>query len=330
MRRVEAASLDSIADYRMIDASAPAPGPGMVRLRVAACGVGYVDALVSLGRYQVKPALPHVPGKEVAGWVEAIGEGVDGLAVGDRVIAQADGGFAELAIAPAATVVKIPDRLGFAPAAGFRINYITALHGLRDRARLAPGETLLVTGAAGGVGSAAIQVGKRLGARVIAAASTPAKRAFAKGLGADLAIDSAVEGFRERIRDLCGGKGPDVVFDPVCGPLFEPAFRCLTWRGRHLVVGFAGGPIPALPANLPLLKGAALVGVDVRQFLLYEAQAGAAQLAELLAWAGDGLLEPPVGREFAFDDFAAALEFALSGQGLGKTILRIAPDAAVS
>ncbi|MFA7504373.1 MAG: NADPH:quinone oxidoreductase family protein [Burkholderiaceae bacterium] len=326
MRRVEAASLDSIAEYRMVDAPLPALEPGTVLLRVAACGVGYVDSLVSLGRYQVKPPLPHVPGKEVGAWVDAVGEGVEGLSVGDRVVAQVDGGFAEFAIASGAAVTKIPDRLGFAQATGLRTNYITALHGLRDRARLLPGETLLVTGAAGGVGSAAVQVGKRLGARVIAAASTPAKRDFAQRAGADLGIDSAVEGFRERIRELCGGKGPDVVFDPVCGPLFEPAFRSLTWRGRHLVVGFAGGPIPALRANLPLLKGAALVGVDVRQFLLFEAEAGAAHLAELLDWMADGSIEPPLGREFAFGEFAAALEFALSGQGLGKTILRVAAE----
>ena len=323
MRQVEAASLGSIADYRMIDVPMPVPEPGTVLLRIAACGVGYVDALVSLGRYQVKPALPHVPGQEVGARVEALGAGVDGFVVGDRVMARVSGGFSEFAIAPAEAVLKIPERPGLEQAAGFRTNYITALHGLRDRARLVRGETLLVTGAAGGVGSAAVQVGKALGARVIAVASTAAKRAFAERLGADLAIDSAPEGFRERIRDACAGKGPDIVFDPVCGPLFEPAFRSLGWRGRHLVVGFAGGPIPALRANLPLLKGAALVGVDVRQFLLFEPEAGVAHLAELLAWTADGSLEPPVGRAFAFGDFKAALEFALSGQGLGKTILRV-------
>ncbi len=311
----------------MVDAPTPVPEPGTVLLRVAACGVGYVDALVSLGRYQVKPPLPHVPGQEVGGWVEALGEGAGNLSVGDRVMAQVRGGFSELAIASASAVTKIPDRMRFAQAAGFRVNYITALHALRDRAGLQPGETVLVIGAAGGVGSAAIQVGKRLGARVIAAASTPEKRAFAMQLGADESIDSAAEGFRERLQALCGGKGPDVVVDPVCGPLFEPAFRSMTWRGRHLVIGFAGGPIPSLRANLPLLKGAALVGVDVRQFLLYETELGAAHLAELLAWVGDGSLVPPVGREFAFDEFVPALEYAMSGQGQGKTVLRVA-DAA--
>jgi NADPH2:quinone reductase len=142
-------------------------------------------------------------------------------------------------------------------------------------------------------------------------------------MGADDAIDSATDGYRDRVRAACGQGGPDVVFDPVCGPLFEPSFRSLSWRGRHLVIGFVGGPIPALPANLPLLKGAALVGVDVRQFLLYEKERGASHLSELLGWVGDGLLEPPVGREFAFEEFAQALEYALSGNGLGKTVLRV-------
>ncbi len=328
MKKVEASTLDSIADYRLVEAPAPVAGPGSVLLRIAACGVGYVDALVALGRYQVKPPLPHVPGAEVGAWVEAIGDGVQGLSVGDRVMARVQGGFAELACTPAALVTRIPDRMGFAQAAGFRVNYLTALHGLRDRACLAPGETLLVLGAAGGVGAAAIQVGKRLCARVVAVASTAEKRAFALQAGADVAIDAAPEGFRASVRSVCGDKGLQVVFDPVCGPLFEPAFRSLHWRGRHLVVGFVGGPIPALPANLPLMKGAALVGVDVRQFLLCEAELGAAHLDEMLGWVADGTLVPPVGREFAFGDFSEALNFALSGQGIGKTILRITDDAA--
>ena len=328
MKKVEAVTLDSIADYRLVEAPAPVAEPGSVLLRIAACGVGYVDALVSLGRYQVKPPLPHVPGAEVGGWIEALGGGVQGLSIGDRVMARVQGGFTELASTPAALVNPIPDRMSFAQAAGFRVNYITALHGLRDRACLAYGETLLVLGAAGGVGAAAIQVGKHLGARVVAVASTEEKRAFALQAGADVAIDSTVEGFRASVRSVCGDKGPQVVFDPVCGPLFELAFRSLNWRGRHLVVGFAGGPIPSLPANLPLMKGAALMGVDVRQFLLYETELGAAHLAEMLGWVGDGSLVPPVGREFAFDDFTEALTFALSGKGIGKTVLRVADDAA--
>jgi len=324
MRLVQAASLDSIDDYRLIETETPRPGPGEVLIRIAACGLGYVDALVALGRYQVKPPLPHTPGQEVGGVVEAVGDGVETLAAGDRVMATVRGGFAEFAPTPAAAAVKIPEAMSFAQAAGFRINYLTALHGLRDRAAIAAGERLLVFGAAGGVGSAAIQVGKVLGAEVIAAASSEEKRAFAKAHGADHVIDTAPEGWRDRLKALTDGKGPVVTFDPVCGPLFEPAFRSLGWGGRHLVVGFAGGPIPALPANLSLMKGAALVGVDLRQFMQFDPARAQAHLTELLSWVADGRLEPIVGRSFGLDEFAGALQFALSGQGLGKTVVEIA------
>ncbi|MBS0410358.1 MAG: NADPH:quinone oxidoreductase family protein [Proteobacteria bacterium] len=323
MKAVRADALDSVADYRLVELPTPEPGPGEVRIKVAACGVGYVDALVSLGRYQVKPPLPHIPGGEAAGVVDAVGAGVTGLAAGDRVMAQVGGGFAEYAVARAPAVVKIPDAMAFEAACGFRINYVTALHGLRDRAALKAGERLLVSGAAGGVGAAAVQLGKILGAEVIACASSEDKRAFALSLGADKVIDTAPDGWRDRLKALTEGKGVDVYFDPVCGPLFELAFRSMAWGGRHLVVGFVGGPIPALPANLTLMKGAALVGVDVRQFMLFEGKKAQAHLAELLGWVAEGRLNPPVGRRFAFDDYAAALEFALSGQGLGKTVLTV-------
>ncbi|MFJ4453153.1 NADPH:quinone oxidoreductase family protein [Pseudomonas sp. NPDC089392] len=324
MKRVETNNLESIDHYRMVHAPDPVPAAGELLLRIASCGLGYVDALESLGRYQVKPPLPHVPGQEVSGWVEAVGEGVEGFAAGDRVITQIHGGLAELAVAPASMVTRIPANMDFAQAAGFKINYLTVLHGLRDRANLQAGDTLLVIGAAGGVGSAAVQIGKCLGARVIAVASSDEKRAFVKRLGADHVIESAAENFRDQVKELCDQRGPNVVFDPVCGPLFEPAFRSLTWGGRHLVVGFAGGPIPSLRANLPLLKGASLVGVDVRQFQIYEAQKSAAHVQELLAWVAAGRLAPPIGKVFGFDAFAPALEFALSGKGLGKTVVQVA------
>jgi NADPH2:quinone reductase len=253
----------------------------------------------------------------------ALGEGVDALSPGDRVMASVRGGFAELATAPADQIVRIPDVMTFAQAAGFRINYLTALHGLMDRARLQPSERLLVLGAAGGVGTAAVQVGKLLGARVIAAASTTDKRDFALAQGAHVVLDTEAEGWRDRLKVACGGRGPNVVFDPVCGPLFEPAFRSLAWGGRHLVVGFAGGPIPKLPANLPLMKGAALTGVDVRQFLLFERAMADSHLRQLLAWVAEGRLVPPVGRRFDLAAFAEALEFGLSGAALGKPVVQV-------
>jgi NADPH2:quinone reductase len=323
MKALLAETLTSIDDYRQVELPVPEPGPDEVRVKVEACGVGYVDALVSLGRYQVKPALPHVPGGEVGGVVDALGAAVSGLAEGDRVMAQVRGGFAQYAIAPAAAVSRIPAVMSFAQAAAFRINYLTALHGLRDRAGLQPGERLLITGAAGGVGLAALGVGRVLGAEVIAAASTEQKRAFVRSHGAEHVIDTDPQAWRERLKAISGGQGVDVVFDPVCGPLFELAFRSLAWRGRHLIIGFAGGPIPALPANLPLMKGAGLIGVDVRQFPLFEPQRAQASLAELLDWVAEGRLAPPVGRVFAFDQAREALSFALSGAGIGKTVLAL-------
>ncbi|HEX2889714.1 NADPH:quinone oxidoreductase family protein [Vineibacter terrae] len=323
MRAVRSDTLDSLDAYASVELPKPAPAAAEVRIKVAACGIGFVDTLVALGRYQVKPPLPHIPGSEIAGVVDALGASVSGLSVGDRVIGQARGGFAEYAVVPAAAVARIPDTMRFEQAAGFRTNYLTALHGLRDRAHLAPGERLLVIGAAGGVGLAAVQIGRLLGAKVIAVASTAEKRALAARHGAEITLDREVDGWRDRLKAAVGG-GIDVVFDPVCGPLFQPAFRSLNWGGRHLVIGFAGGAIPALPANLPLMKGAALVGVDVRQFAqVFEADKAQAQLDELLGWVGQGKLEPPVGRVFPFDEFRAALAFAYSGEGVAKTVLAI-------
>jgi NADPH2:quinone reductase len=326
VRKIQAGTLTSVADYRVVEADVPGCAPSEALVKVAACGVGYVDALEALGRYQVKPALPHTPGNEVAGWITAIGDDVAGLQVGDRVMTSVKGGFAEYVTAPAASVHVLPPNMGFGAAAGFRINYVTALHGLQDRAALAAGSTVLVLGAAGGLGSAGVQVAKALGAKVIAVASSPEKRAFCRELGADEALDTEPDGWRERLKAAGGGRGPDVVFDPVCGPLFEPAFRSLVWGGRHLVLGFAGGPIPALRANLPLMKGAALIGVDFRQFLEFEAERETAHLQQLLRWVAEGRLTPPAGRSFGFEEFADALSFALSGQGHGKTVLNVAGD----
>ena len=210
MKIVEAQALDSIDSYALRDVEPPVPGPGQVLLRVVACGVGYVDALVALGRYQVKPPLPHVPGQEVGGTVVAVGEGVTGRAVGDRVMATVRGGFAELACAAEADTWRLPPTLSFEQAAVFRLNHLTALHALRDRAHLMAGERLLVLGAAGGVGLATVQLGRLMGAQVIAAASTEAKRTHALAHGAHAVIDTQPEAWRDRLKAACGGQGPDV------------------------------------------------------------------------------------------------------------------------
>ena len=324
MKAAVAESLESLDSYRLQETDRPVAGPGQVLIRVAACGVGYVDSLVALGRYQVKPPLPHTPGQEVAGIVEAVGEGVAHVAPGDRVMTMTTKGFAEYAVAAAPMVVKLPDARSFAEGASLPLNYITAMHALKDRGAVAAGETVLVFGAAGGVGSAGVQVARALGARVIAAASTEEKRAFALAHGADLAIDTSPEGWRDRLKGLTDGKGPNVILDPVCGPLFEPAFRSLAWRGRHLVVGFVGGPIPALPSNLTLMKGAALLGVDVRQYLQYETRRAIADLHQLASWASEGKIKPPIGAVFPFAQFGEAMVSALSGKGVGKVVLQVA------
>lgn len=326
MRVVEGEALDSFDCYRLVEREIPEPGAGEVRIRVAACGIGYVDALVTLGRYQVKPALPHVPGGEAAGWIDTLGSDVAGVAIGDRVLATVRGGFADYAIAPADSLHRLPPAMSMVQGAGFRINYVTALHALRDRARLAPGETLLVIGAAGGTGLAAVQVGKRLGARVVAVASTAAKRTAAQQAGADAVLDREPDGWRERLK-VVAPDGVDVVFDPVSGPLMQPAFRSLRWGGRHLVIGFAAGAIPALPVNLPLLKGASLVGVDYRQFAaVYEGAKARGELDELLGWVAEGTLVPPVGRVFPLERAGEALAYALDGAGIGKTVLEVASE----
>jgi len=323
MKIVRAHALDSLGDYALEEAAVPEPGECEVRIRVAACGVGYVEALTALGRYQVKPPLPFTPGSELSGVIDALGSNVEGLAPGQRVMARATGAFAEYVLAKRGDVAPAPGPLSFEEAAGLRTNYETALHGLRDRARLEPGEQVLVFGAAGGTGVAAIQTAKAMGARVIAAASTEAKRAFARDQGADAVIDTEPEGWRDRLKEVSGGR-VDVIFDPVCGPLFDAAFRSLSWRGRHLVVGFVGGPIPSLKSNLTLLKGAALVGVDLRQFLLHEPDVAERNFADLLEWLERGALKPPVGRVFPLGEFREALEYAFSGKGVAKTVVRVA------
>ncbi|HEX7881204.1 MAG TPA: NADPH:quinone oxidoreductase family protein [Afipia sp.] len=327
MKAVRAEKIGSVDDYNMVEVATPTPATDDVLIEVHSCGMGYVDALVALGRYQVKPPVPFTPGLEIAGRVAAIGTGVSRLNIGDRVMAYGfGGGLAQYAIAPSSSTWAIPQALGFAEAAAFRTNYLTALHGLRDRASLKPGDRLLVFGASGGVGTAAVQVGRLLGAKVIAAASTEEKRAFALASGAYHTLDTDSDGWRHRLKAICDGAGPNVVFDPVCGQLMEPAFRSQVWDGRYLVVGFAGGSIAKLPVNLPLMKGSSLIGVDVRQFVEFERERADEHVAELLRWTADGKLTPAVGQRFPFSEFKAAMTFAMSGQGIGRTVIDVIVD----
>ena len=325
MQAVIGNSLGGPAHYDLLNVAIPAPGPTDVQIQVRVSGMGYVDALVSRGLYQVKPEVPYCPGLEFAGTVTDVGNQVTDLAIGDTVAASAfGGGLAEYAVVPSKTVVKIPATFDLRAAAGFTVNYTTAHHGLLDRAQLQPEDIVLVLGAAGGTGIAAIQIARMAGARVIAGASTQVKRDYALQHGASDCIDYTQPDWRKTLKAMTNGHGVDVVFDPVGGDLMEPAFRSLAWRGRHLVIGFVGGPIPSLPINLALLKGSALIGVDYRQFSsVYESEQAVRVREELFDAVESGVLTPPIGTSFALADYAQAMELAASRDGLGKTIVEI-------
>ncbi|SDM44985.1 NADPH2:quinone reductase [Oryzisolibacter propanilivorax] len=301
---------------------APVPGPGEVLVAIRAASLNFPDVLMTEGRYQVQPPLPFVPGSEWAGEVQAVGPGVTHLAPGQNVAClSGSGGFATHAVAPAARCLPLRPGFDHVDAAAFIMTYATAHHALLDRGQLRAGETLLVLGAAGGVGTAAIQIAKACGARVIAAASSEEKCALCLRTGADAVIDYSQQDLRETVRSLSDARGPDLVFDPVGGRLAEPAFRSIAWRGRYLVIGFAGGAIPALPLNLPLLKGASIVGVFWGEYARREPQANAAMLQQLTDWHADGRIRPVIDRTMPMSQLPAAIERMTSRAVLGKLVL---------
>lgn len=300
----------------------PEPGAGELRVAVRAASLNFPDLLIVQNKYQVKPPLPFVPGAEYAGVVDAVGAGVTGFKKGDPVaVIGATGGFATHAIAPAASTIALPPGFDIEDGAAFAFTYGTSHHALVDRAALRPGETVLVLGAAGGVGTAAVQIAKAVGARVIAAASSEEKCALLRELGADATIDYSKENLREALKAHTGGKGPDVVYDPVGGELAEPAFRAIAWRGRYLVVGFAGGGIPALPWNLALLKGAAVVGVFWGDFVRREPKAFAAAMAELERWYAEGKVKPVIDARLPMWELHEAYARMGSRRVRGKLLL---------
>ncbi len=297
-------------------------GQGQVVVRVHACGVNFPDTLIIQGQYQFKPAFPFAPGAEVAGVVTAVGAGVAHIQPGDRVIAFLGwGGFADEVVAEAARIIPLPDGLDFTTAAAFVMAYATSYHALVDRARLQPGETLLVLGAGGGVGLAAVELGKLLGARVIAAASSGAKLDVCRQSGATELINYAEEDLKERLKQLTGGKGVDVVYDPVGGPLTEVALRSTAWNGRLLVVGFASGEIPRIPLNLALLKGCSIVGVFLGEFTVRERQRNQAHLQQLLDWLQAGQLKPHISATYPLERAAEALNDLHQRRVIGKAVV---------
>jgi NADPH2:quinone reductase len=300
----------------------PSPQAGQVLIRIEAASLNFPDLLIVQNKYQMKPDLPFVPGSEYAGVIEAVGEGVTHLKVGQSVAClSGTGGFGTHTLAPAKLCMPLPAGFPAVDAAAFIMIYATSHHALIDRAALKAGETVLVLGAAGGVGTAAIQIAKAAGARVIAAASTDEKCALCKSLGADETINYTTQNMREVLKTLTEGKGPDVIYDPVGGDFAEPAFRAIAWRGRYLVVGFAAGPIPALPFNLALLKGASIVGVFWGDFARREPQANAAMMAELAQWYAQGKVKPVIDRTMPMSDLKAAYAHMGSRGVMGKLVM---------
>jgi NADPH:quinone reductase len=322
MKAVLAKAFGPLEQLVLEDAASKNPGPGELAIAVRACGVNFFDALIVQGKYQSRPPLPFSPGGEVAGVICGVGAGVTGLAEGTRVLAfTGHGGYAEEVIADAASVVALPEQMDFVTAAGFPITYATSYHALKDRGQLRSGETLLVLGAAGGVGLAAVEIGKIMGARVIACASSDEKLALAREHGADTLINYAASDLRERIREVTAGKGVDVVYDPVGGGYAEPALRSLAAGGRYLVIGFASGEIPRIALNLLLLKVVSLVGVFWGAFAKAQPQRNAANLAELLGWYTQGRLRPHVSATFPLERYREALDAVVQRQVLGKVVL---------
>jgi NADPH2:quinone reductase len=298
------------------------PGVGEVVIGVQAAGVNFPDVLIIQNKYQLKPPLPFSPGSEVAGAIKEVGDGVTAFKRGDQVMAITGyGGFAQEVKAEARRVLKLPASMDYKTGAAFGLAYATSDHALRDRGELKAGETLLVLGAAGGVGLAAIEIGKAVGARVIACASSEDKLAVCREHGADATINYATEDLREQIKALTAGGGPDVIYDPVGGPFTEPALRSIAWRGRLLVVGFAAGDIPKIPLNLTLLKGCAIVGVFWGDFARREPAHFAASMDQLARWHAEGRIKPRVSATFPLERAAEALQLMAERKVSGKLVL---------
>ena len=310
------------ADMKVEDIDTPLLPDDHVMIDVKAAGLNFPDLLCVRGDYQFKPPLPFVPGGEGAGIVTALADGVKNISIGDRVCFNGlTGAFAEQVAAPAGAVIKIPDSMSFEEGAGLTVVYATTYYALKQRGKLQPGETLLVLGAAGGVGLAAVQLGKAMGAKVIAAASSDEKLAAAKAYGADEGINYSTEDLKARVKELTGKQGADVIYDPVGGDLAESAFRAIAWEGRFLVIGFAAGEIPKLPLNLTLLKGASAVGVFWGAWAMRDPQAHYANMAELFEMYENGKIKPHVAGTYPLEDFLGAFGQLSGRKAIGKVII---------
>ncbi|MGH0001944.1 NADPH:quinone oxidoreductase family protein [Pseudovibrio ascidiaceicola] len=323
MRAVVCSEYGPPEALRVEDVERKEPRKGQVRIAVEAAGVNFPDTLLIAGKYQIKPPMPFVPGGEVAGRIEAVGEGVTQFAPGDPVMALLlqQGGYAEEVVVDASAAMKRPEVMSAHVAAGFTMTYGTSMHALKQRAQLQPGETLLVLGAGGGVGLTAVELGKVMGAKVIAAASSAEKLEAARKAGADELINYSTQDLRERLKEITGKTGVDVVYDPVGGELFEQALRSTAWNGRALVVGFAAGGIPTISTNLPLLKGCAVMGVFWGAFRMREPDKDQKNFSELFKWLEDGKINPVVSKSYSLEEAPQALRDLMERRVIGKVVL---------
>lgn len=313
---------DDFSGLSVQDIPVPEAGHGQVLVRVAAASVNFPDLLMSQGKYQMKPDLPFVQGMECAGTVESVGEGVTGFAPGDRVVGgNKTGAFAEFALLPAASLSRVPENMGFAGAAAYPAAYLTAYVALVRRANLQAGETLLVHGASGGVGMAAVDVGKLLGATVIATSASDAKLDAVVAHGADYAIN-VTQGFRDKVKTLTGGRGADVILDPVGGDVFDESVRCIAFDGRLLVVGFTSGRIPEVKVNMPLIKGFSVVGVRAGEYGRRFPERGRENMAAIWKWAAEGKTRPRIHAELPLDNWREAYRLLTDREVVGKVVIR--------
>lgn len=324
MKAVLCKSLDGPDGVALEDIAEPAAGPGEVVIRVRAAALNFFDTLITRGKYQTKPQLPFSPSGEVAGVIEAVGAGVSGVKLGDRVAAYVGyNGAREKVAVPAAAVVPIPSGVSDEVASGITITYGTAIHGLKDRGHVKPGETVAILGASGGAGLAAIEIAKLMGARVIAGASSSDKLAICRAHGADELVNYDEADLKQALRDLTGGKGVDVVYDCVGAQYAEPAFRALAWQGRFLVVGFAAGEIPKIPLNLFLLKGASAIGVFWGESVKRDPEGHRANMIQVLDWVAAGKLSPRIHATYPLADIAEAICVLDRREATGKVVLAL-------
>ncbi len=322
MRAIMCREHGDLSVLRLEEVPDPVPAPGQALVRIRACGINFADSIMTAGKYQNQPALPFIPGSEIAGEVIALGRDTAGVTVGDRVMGlPGRGGYAELAAVDAGRLTRLPDSLGYEQAASFAVTYGTSHVALAHRARLKPGETLLVHGAAGGVGLTAVELGRIMGARIIATAGGPDKLEIARAAGAHETVDYLAEDIRERVKALTGGRGADVVYDPVGGDVFDASLRCVAFEGRILVIGFAGGRVPQIPANHVMVKNVDIIGVNRPAYDALAPEVSRRSQEELLGWLAEGRISPLVSKTFPLERAVEGLESVVTRRSTGKVVI---------